>query len=332
MLGAPIDVADRFQCLDASQQQLARPVVATLQQGIEALGDQMLALQYPKHPNFGGESKNFEIKGAAVKRVFECVQRAARDPLHRTIVEKERRKEVREIVEPLELGEMSEDALRLKDYWQSLLDRHVAQSKGDAITVGRLRQWIEEQPRGLPKEVQDLVILTYAEVGNRRFLKLGGSYQVSIERGLDNDLELREQQLPSEKDWDAAREHAAAFGLDVGSQRGPANVGKLIEDVKALDRGWGAGMPEPGAGSSAAVGDARRAVCRRAPMADGAGCGGAVRRRVAGRRRDAGREPGQGQGDAFVAGHGHQLQAGCGRATDVGGHSVERDGDRLVDG
>jgi hypothetical protein len=234
MLGAPIEVADRFQCLDASQQQLARPVVATLRQGLEALGDQMLGLQYPKHPNFGGENKGFEIKGAAVKRVFECVQRAARDPLHRTIVEKERRREVREIVEPLELGEMSEDALRLKDYWQSLLDRHVAQSKGDAITVGRLRQWIEEQPRGLPREVQDLVILTYAEVGNRRFLKLGGSYLASIERGLDNDLELREQQLPSEKDWEAAREHAAAFGIDVGSQRGPANVGKLIEDVKAL--------------------------------------------------------------------------------------------------
>lgn len=232
MLGARIEVADQFQCLDASQQQMARPVVATLRQGIEALGDQMLSLQYPKHPNFG-----CEIKGVAVKRVFECVQRAARDLLHRTIVEKDRRREVREIVEPLELGEMSEDALRLKDYWQSLLDRHVAQSKGDAITVGKLRQWIEEQPRGLPKEVQDLVILTYAEVGNRRFLKHGGSYLVSIERGLENDLELREQQLPSEQDWESAREHAAAFGLDVGSQRGPTNVGKLIEDVKALVAG-----------------------------------------------------------------------------------------------
>ena len=232
MLGASIEVADRFQCLDAAQQQMARPVVATLRQGIEALGDQMLSLQYPKHPNFGGD-----IKGAAVKRVFEFVQRAARDPLHRTIVEKERRREVREIVEPLELGEMSEDALRLKDYWQSLLDRHVAQAKGEPITVGRLRSWIEEQPRGLPKEVQDLVILTYAEVGNRRFLKHGGSYSVSIDRGLDNDLELREQQLPNEKDWEAAREHAAAFGVEVGSQRGPANVGKLIEDVKGLVAG-----------------------------------------------------------------------------------------------
>lgn len=229
MLGASIEVAERFQCLDAAQQHMARPVVANLRQGIEALGDQMLSLQYPKHPVFGGE-----IKGASIRRVFECVQRAARDPLHRTIVEKERRREVRDIVEPLELGEMSEDALRLKDYWKSLLDRQVAQVKGDAVTVGRLRQWIEEQPRGLQRDVQDLVILTYAEVGNRRFLKHGGSFEVSIERGLDNDLELREQQLPNEEHWELAREHAAAFGIDVGSQRGPANVGKLIEDMKRL--------------------------------------------------------------------------------------------------
>jgi hypothetical protein len=232
MLGASIEVADRFQCLDAAQQQMARPVVATLQQGVEALGDQMLSLQYPKHPAFGGE-----IKGASLKRVFECVQRAARDPLHRTIVEKERRREVRDIVEPLELGEMSEDALRLKDYWQSQLDRRVAQAKGEAITVGRLRQWLDDQPRGLPKEVQDLVILTYAEVGNRRFLKHGGNYAASIERGLDNELELRDQQLPSEQDWSLAREHAAAMGIDVSSQRGPTNVGKLIDDVKQLVAG-----------------------------------------------------------------------------------------------
>ena len=229
MLGASIEVADRFQCLDAAQQHMARPAVANLRQAIEALGDQMISLQFPKHPKFG-----VEIKGALIKRVFECVQRAARETTHRIVVEKDRRREVRDVVEPLDLGEMGEDALRLKDYWKSLLDRQVAQAKGEAITVGKLRQWIEEQPRGLPKEVQDLVVMTYAELGNRRFLKHGVSHEPSIERGLDNDLELREQQLPSEENWQRAREHAAAFGIDVGSQRGPANVGKLIEEMKAL--------------------------------------------------------------------------------------------------
>lgn len=230
MLGTGLEVGERFQCLDGRQARLARPAAATLAQALEKLGDQMLGLQFPDHPQF-----SVDIKGGLLKRVLEWVQRAARDDMHRVVVDKERRREVREIVEPLKLGTMGEDALVLSDTWRTHFERFAAQQKDEPITVARLRAWTDRpNPRGLPVDVQNLLILTYAEQTNRRFFHHGGGVSVTLDR-LDDELELRDQPLPSETHWQEARTRAEhVFGVVVAPLLGAANVGELIEKVKAV--------------------------------------------------------------------------------------------------
>lgn len=228
MLGAGLEVAERFQCLEGRQPLLKRPSAATLRQALEKLGEQMFELQFPEHPQF-----SVDIKGGVLKRVLEWLQRAARDEMHRVVVDKERRREVREIVEPLKLGTMGEDALVLSETWRNHFDRYAAQQKGEPITVGRLRAWTDRpNPRGLPAEVQNLLILSYAEQTKRRFFHHGGGVNATLDR-LDDELELRDQPLPSEAQWQAARTRAEqAFGAVVPELLGAANVGELIEKVR----------------------------------------------------------------------------------------------------
>ncbi len=229
MIGADLDVAERFQCLEGRQQLFKRPAAATLGQALEKLGDQMFELQFPDHPQF-----NVDIKGGLLKRVLEWVQQAARDEMHRVVVDKERRREVREVVEPLKLGTMGEDALVLSDTWRTLFERYAAQQKDEPITVARLRSWTDRpNPRGLPRDVQNFLILAYAEQTNRRFFHHGGGVSVSLDR-VDDELELRDQPLPSEAHWQEARTRADhVFGVHVTSLLGATNVGELIGLVRA---------------------------------------------------------------------------------------------------
>ncbi|MEZ6036550.1 MAG: phage resistance protein [Planctomycetota bacterium] len=230
MLGPSLEVGERFQCLHASQGTMSRPVAPNLRVAMEKLADQMLSIEYPKHPVF-----DLEIKGTVLRRIFDWVQRAARDPMHRVVVDRERRREVKAVVEPLELASMGEDALVLGEYWRSHFDRQAALQKGEPITVNRLRAWTDKpEARGLPTDVQNLLILTYAELTNRRFFQHGGGVSVTMDTRLDDALELREQPLPSEAQWQQALERAhKVFGVVVGRLLGASNVGDLIEKVRA---------------------------------------------------------------------------------------------------
>ena len=88
---------------------LQRPVGANLGEALEHLLDQALSHQFPKHPKFGQEIK----PGKDLRQVLEVCQQAARTPDGRVFVEdKAVRQKLRNICNPLELGQMSRDALR----------------------------------------------------------------------------------------------------------------------------------------------------------------------------------------------------------------------------
>lgn len=231
MLGAALPVAERFQCLLGGTRVLRRPDGANLGAAMANLCDQMLQLQYPKHPEFP-----IDVKPVVLKRVYEWVQKAARAEMNRVVVDKERRAEVRAIVDPLRLGQMHEDALVVSHNWTEHFQRQHLQSGGGPITVQRLREWTDKpEPRGLPADVQDLVILTYAELQNLRFFLHGGAVATSLDRRLPDELELKPQPLPSKESYLAARQHAAeGFGVDAGEVHGAANVGLLFDGVRAV--------------------------------------------------------------------------------------------------
>jgi len=213
-----------YHSLDPSYTPQA-PVGESLQPALGHLLSQMLESQYPAHPRFGVE----EIKIGLLRKVQAEVERAAQAPDGRIAVDKPLRSLMLQIAVPLKLGEMGETHFALGRHWYSHFSRQVQGS----ITVGRLRAALDEpNPMGLPLHAQNLVILIYADQANRSFVLHGGPYPPRLE-DLPDELELREQALPSPEDWDLAIQRAGkVFGLAVSPLRNATNVSDLAGKLK----------------------------------------------------------------------------------------------------
>jgi hypothetical protein len=230
-----IDVAheltpsEHFQALDPSFD-LQPPVGANLQQAFEHLLGQALKHQFPAHPVFEDEAP---LGMAALKRVVAEIERATQAADGRIPVEQPRRRELRQVANPLRLGEMHETHFVIGQHWKTHFLREQAK-QGGPMNVGKMRAWIDHpQPMGLPKELQNLIIVSFALQTNRSFFLHGGPVQPSLEN-LSDDLELREQTLPAQSAWEKARERAAAiFGITTSPLLNASNVSKLIADIRA---------------------------------------------------------------------------------------------------
>lgn len=205
------------------------PVGADFRSAFESLLGQLFAHQYPAHPEF-----ETEIKASVVKKVWPEVQKAIEAPGQRGLVQDaSTRKLVRAVVNPSQIGQMGETHLLIEPHWQARFAQSHARDGGGVITVGKLRQWIDSPaPMGLPLELQNLIILTYAATTNRRFVQRGGPFEPSID-SLPDELELREQALPDATHWQTAVQRASSlFGLTPAQVLNAANVGRLVDDVK----------------------------------------------------------------------------------------------------
>jgi hypothetical protein len=134
-----------------------------------------------------------------------------------------------QIAVPLKLGEMGETHFALGRDWYSHFSRQVQ----GQITVAKLRAAIDEpNPMGLPLHAQNLIILVYADQANRSFFLHGGPYQPKLE-DMPDELELREQALPSQEDWDEAINRAGKiFGISVSPLRNASNLSDLGTKLK----------------------------------------------------------------------------------------------------
>lgn len=203
------------------------PVGANLKMAFEDLLDQVFSYQYPAHPQFDAE-----IRWTAVKKVWPEIQKALQTPDGRAYIQdKAVRQLVRSVADPVRLGQTGEAHFVVGQHWRThFLQKHAL--KGGTMKVGDLRRWIDEpQPMGLPKEVQNLIIQTFAEQTNRSFYLNGGHFQASLEP-LPDELELRETALPAVEDWEVAVHRAGLlFGLTVPQTLNAANASRLITEV-----------------------------------------------------------------------------------------------------
>lgn len=209
---------------------LQRPVGANLGEALEHLLDQALSHQFPKHPKFGQEVK----LGKDLRQVLEVCQEAARNPDGRVFVEdKGVRLKLRNICNPLELGQMSETHFVLDAFWKNHFNRLLAQSGQPHPTAADLRRWTDQpDERGLQKEVQNLLILVYADQTNRSFVRYGSNYTPSLD-DLPNELELQEQTLPDLKDWNEAVTRVAdILGHAISKLLNASNLATLAAKVK----------------------------------------------------------------------------------------------------
>jgi hypothetical protein len=184
------------------------PIGATLGDAFNGLLEQLFDHQYPKHPRIG-----MPYRPANLRMVLEETLRAVAHPDGRIEVPSDRRKVMRAIATPLELGIQHEAPFVLGLKWKDHFDRAIAaaQQQGQSeITVGDLRRWFDvPDPLGLPRDLQSLVILVYAAQTGRVFHQHGGPADPTLDK-LEDDLELVSPQLPDEHSWDVARGRASS--------------------------------------------------------------------------------------------------------------------------
>ncbi|MBK9978474.1 MAG: hypothetical protein IPP20_11200 [Gemmatimonadetes bacterium] len=213
---------------------LQPPVGATFKEALDHVVGQALAWQYPAHPNF-----ETEIRLALLKKVWSWVQKAAQQPNGRVEVDASDRPDMRRIAVPLGLGQMGDAHFVLERSWETHFAQCDARDGVTPLTVQRVRQWIDKpSARGLMREAQNLVILTWALQSNRSFHLYSSQTPVegAVER-LPDELEVRTQQLPDEQAWSVAIQRAGGLcGVTVPSLRSAQSLAILARDVEAKAR------------------------------------------------------------------------------------------------
>lgn len=205
------------------------PVAANLGGAMQHLLSQALAHEFPAAPHF-----DTEIKSGVLKKVQELVMPATQATEDRLAIEKTQRQLLRQVANPLHLGEMGLDATYfvVGQHWKTHFGRKA--EAGAPVTVAQLRRWIDEpKPMGLPKDAQNLVIVFYAAQTNRSLFRHGGPYDGATLQNIPDDCELRMVDLPPSADWERAAQRAKSiFGLTPPRLLSAANVTSLSKELK----------------------------------------------------------------------------------------------------
>jgi hypothetical protein len=204
------------------------PVGANLSEALQALLTQLYDHLYPAHPHFEREIRLLDLR-----KVLEAMQSVIASPERRWhVADRTLRQTLQGIANPLRLANMGQDHLSLEHHWVGHFDQRASRD-GGPLTVGKLRRFIDEpKPMGLPKEVQNLLILCFAAQTDRSFYRHGGQVRPMLER-IDDELELKEQPLPTEADWDRARKLGESLlGLTSAAVLNAANVDRLVQQVR----------------------------------------------------------------------------------------------------
>ena len=222
------NLADHFQSLDPTFQPQP-PVGANLKTGFQHLVEQAMAHQFPAHPFFEAE-----VKPSNLRKVMDEISKAVQANDGRIGVERSLRLLMKQIANPLKLGEMHETHFVLGNHWKIHFERKIA-GDGGPVSVDKLRSWSNEpKAMGLPTIVQNILILIFAQQTNRVFMQHGGTMQPTIEN-IPNEAILHQQALPDQNSWEIAVERAARiFGVTESDLCNAANVVNLSQKIEAV--------------------------------------------------------------------------------------------------
>ena len=190
---------------------------------------QLMAHQHPKHPEFDNE-----VKIGHLKTCLSLIEKAVSQPNMRLDnIASSDRKSMRTVLGPLKVATTGEAHLVMDQHWREHFHRKQAEEAGP-VTVARLREWIDQPDSwGLDTRVQNLVICAYALMDDRVMVHGDQPVQPAVGR-LDDTVELRTQQLPSEEDWkDSLPKASKIFGVTAAPLLSANGVAELVARIRA---------------------------------------------------------------------------------------------------
>ncbi|QEG24770.1 DUF6079 family protein [Mariniblastus fucicola] len=207
------------------------PAKPNFQEALEQILDQALCHEFPGAPEFEAP-----VTSGAANKVFDYVSRACQTKDNRVEVEQRDRPLVRGIVNPLNLGQLGHDRTHLVvgDEWKNHFIKK-ASADGGELTVEKLKAWIDEpQKKGLPKYLNNLLVIAYALQSDQAFYQHGSVYSEPSLKDLPN-CELRPEAKPAADKWLSSRDLASfIFGVTASELNSAANAAKLAEEVKKV--------------------------------------------------------------------------------------------------
>lgn len=210
-----------------------RTVLAgTMKDGFRQVVDSVLSKKYPHHPRFDGPV----VSATRMEKIGSLVEKLLDERDRRMNVDKGERNDLRAFADPLGITETGDLAVLLRERPFQDIEQHRQQAGIDAPTVAHVRRWLDPQgTRGLPAEVQDVLISLYASWSGRTFLRDGKTYAPPRPGHLANDVELLRPELPTQAEWTEALNRAGElFGVAIGGRSlGARNLSAFSEKLKA---------------------------------------------------------------------------------------------------
>ncbi|MFJ4908233.1 DUF6079 family protein [Streptomyces sp. NPDC093249] len=215
----------------------------SLRDGIRHIAGRLLTSQFPDHPDLDPDGTGAAVRQADAKKVFAHVRAAAESRDGRAEIPAPDRNLMRRIAGPLRLGQQKEAYFELSRYWAD----HFAQLSREQGVTGdlsliTLTDWTDRPaPRGLPGFLTRLVVASFAEMDDRVWVRAG--MPLDPAPGLHEIKEqdaLRSQPLPSEEDWDTARQRfTSLFGIPSPTLRRGRMVNQLARQIAAEAEKYG---------------------------------------------------------------------------------------------
>jgi hypothetical protein len=117
------------------------PAAADLRTALDNLIEQGLDGQYPAHPKFNKDE--MRLTNALVQQAFDKIREALEAPDSRVAIDRDTRKKLRPLLEPLELAHVGEQFLAVKTVWFDRFDPREEQLPNRTATVGHIAEMDE---------------------------------------------------------------------------------------------------------------------------------------------------------------------------------------------
>jgi hypothetical protein len=206
---------------------------------LDELVDALLSTRYPAHPHFRAP-----VGRAVCQRVTELYEQLLRASkrLETHKIDKRELADAKAIAAPLELLEVSNDVVIVRDSFMQGLQRKLVASGEERPTVEQLLGLLEsEQQRGLEPFARDLAVACYALYTRAAVCDQRGEILDPIPFGkLRLESYVQPYDLPSVEHWQGALELASHWGTKMaGRGLTPVTVTSLRKEVdQRLQGAW----------------------------------------------------------------------------------------------